>query len=409
MATKIKQNRTIVLPISEESYSKFITDTQEAHRVISSCFAKSPELFPRDFTGSNYTLKGKDRVSKKQNIQLRRLKIGDHIYRIRPSFVMPYMRAKTSEAEKALLLIRFGLPFWVIALVLGRNAMYWYRCFMCLAEMNLVGTTVYNSSKMPKNLIADEFHTRIKGVKAYVATTVAGMCFLGAEVCAKADELSLRSAYGVFKTEAQQVWDKYCPMSINTDGWQATQKALNYLFGKAKIIECYLHAVIKIRDRATKNLEQYRQVAMEKVWNIYRTASKKQMGQQIRRLREWAKKIVPKSAFRDNLIKLCGKKKRWLAHFDAPEAYRTSAHLDRIMKSMERHAINSQMFHGDIQSTTKNFRAFVLLCNFVPSCPKVTKVHEQLTSPVARLNGFVYSNSWLENLLIAGSLNGNKN
>ena len=408
MATKFTENKTIVLPILEENYDSFINDTSEAHRVIKNVHKESPELFPEALSEQGYILKGKDRVSKKIGIQLRRIKTGDEIYRIRPSFVMPYMRAKTSEVENALLLIRFGVPFWVIALVFGRNAMFWYRTFICLSEFNMVGTTVYNPAKMPQHLIADEFHIRIRGVKAYIATVVGGMCFLGAEACTKADELSLRVAYGTFKTEAQKVLSKDSPFSINTDGWTATQNALKCLFVNTKMVECYLHAIIKIRDRATKKLEQYRQIAMDKAWNIYRTTSKKQMGQQIRRLREWTEKVVPESAFRKNLIKLCNKKKTWFTHFDAPEAYRTSAHLDRIMKNMERHSINSQMFHSNALSTTKNFRAFALLCNFVPSCPKVTKIHDQFTSPAARLNEFIYSDSWLENLLIAGSLNGNK-
>ena len=64
---------------------------------------------------------------------MRRIKIEDKIYRIRPSFLMPYMRGKTKEVENALLLIRFGVPFWVIAIVFGRNPMYWYRLFISLA------------------------------------------------------------------------------------------------------------------------------------------------------------------------------------------------------------------------------------------------------------------------------------
>ena len=108
----------------------------------------------------------------------------------------------------------------------------------------------------------------------------------------------------------------------------------------------------------------------------------------------------------DNLLKLCKKKNRWLTHFDNPDAYRTSAHLDRVMKIMERHAINSQMFHATVLSTSMNFRALALIYNFSPSCPAVTKDFPVLVSPAARLNGFVYSENWLENLVIAASLNG---
>ena len=91
---------------------------------------------------------------------------------------------------------------------------------------------------------------------------------------------------------------------------------------------------------------------------------------------------------------------------DSPDAYRTSAHLDRVMKIMERHAINSQMFHATVSSTSMNFRALALIYNFSPSCPAVTKDFPDLVSPAARLNGFVYSKNWLENLVIAASLNG---
>jgi len=403
MATKSKKSMTIVLPIGEEIYSDFVNNRALAHQTIKGLIEKFPELFPPELAEKGYSLYGKDEISKKLGIQLRRIKIGTKIYRIRPSFILPYMRALTETAKHALLLLRFGVPFWVIAIVFGRNPMYWYRLYICLARNNLVGTTVYDKSKMPVDLLADEFHIRIKGVKAYVATIIAKACFLTAEVSAKADELSLRSAYGVFKAEVMAIIADYQPITISTDGWMATQNALKFLFSKVKIIECYLHAYIKVRDRATKKLTEFYEIAADKIWNIYRTESKRQMAQQIRRLREWTKKQLPACAMKDNLLKLCKKKDRWLAHFDAPSAYRTSANLDRVMKNMERHAINSQMFHSNVPITSMNFRAFALLYNFSPSCPAVTKKFPQLISPAARLNGFCYSKNWLENLLIASS------
>lgn len=404
MATQRKINKTIVLPISEENYPLYIQEPKEAHRIIGNCLRQYPELFPTGTGKLGYTLKGKDRASKKLNIQLRRIKVGQSIYRIRPSFILPYMRGHTKDAAKALLLIRHGVPFWVITIVFGRNPMFWYRLFICLSVYNLVGTTVYNLEKMPKDILADEFHIRIRGVKAYVATVIGGFCFLGATACAKANELSLRKAYGVFKTEVQQFIADYQPVTINTDGWFATQNALQFLFNDTQIIECFLHAVIKIRDRATKKLSDVYQLAADKVWNIYNAVSKRQMSQQIRRYREWATQHLKDSAMKNNILKLCNKKAKWLAHFDAPSAYRTSAHLDRIMKTMERHAINSQMFHADVSGTSKNFRAFAMLYNFSPSCPAVTKEYPTLISPAARLNKFVYSENWLQNLLIASSL-----
>lgn len=404
MAAKNTEKRGIYLPIKEKEYHKFERDKKEAHRVIQKYMNEHPEFFPSETLEKGYILNGKDRKSVKLGISLRRIKINNQIYRIRPTFILPYMRGKTKEVEKALFLIRFGVPFWVLAVVFGRNPMYWYRLFISLSTGNLVGTTVYDITKMPKDILADEFHIRLKGVKAYVATIIAKSCFLGVEACAAADEISLRKAYGIFKTEIQQLIYDYQPLTINTDGWWATQNALRHLFNLSKLVECFLHAFIKVRDRATKKVVDFYQIAADKIWDIYRCETKLQMAQQIRRLREWSNTNLPACAMKENILKLCKKKDKWLSHFDVPTAYRTSAQLDRVMKLMERHAINSQMFHSNISMTSKNFRALALIYNFSPSCPAVTKKFPELKSPAERLNGFAFADSWLENLHIAKSI-----
>ncbi|MDV7401425.1 hypothetical protein RZS08_58950, partial [Arthrospira platensis SPKY1] len=100
-----------------------------------------PELFPAQIS-SGYVFNGTTRASSKQGIRMRQLRIGGVIYRVRPSFVMPYMQARTDEVWKGMLLMRYAVPFWVIALILGRNVMYWWRLFISLPSFNLVGTTV---------------------------------------------------------------------------------------------------------------------------------------------------------------------------------------------------------------------------------------------------------------------------
>ena len=408
MALKDRQSRTIVLALSEKEYPSFIEDNRKAHEIISHFITEHPELFPPEILSEGYKLNGYTRISRKLGIRMRRIETAGVTYRIRPSFVMPYMRAKTNEVKNPLFLLRFGVPFWALALVFGRNPMFWYRAFISLGSSSIVGTTVHRADNMPKDLLADEFHTRIKGKKAYIATTVANGCFLGAEACENADEASLKKAYSVFKKEALSLNPDYHPETVNTDGWWATQNAWKSLFRRIFIIECFLHAFLKIRDRATKKLRSVFEQAADKVWDIYRSESKQQMGQRIRRLGEWTKKIVPECPMKENILKLCQKRKRWLAHFDFPDAYHTSNQLDRVMRIMERHTINSQMFHATLESTSKNFRALALLCNFSPSCPAVTDKYPELISPAARLNGFVYNQDWLQNMLTASSLKGFK-
>lgn len=405
MALKDKQSRTIVVSINEVQYPLFMEDNEVAHQLIQKAYSNDPELFPLQM-GHGYKLNGKTRRSKKLGLCMRRIEIQGTTYRLRPSFVLPYMRGKTDDLKHPLFLLRFGVPFWALAYVFGRNAMFWYRAFICLGRFSIVGTSVHHADNLPLDLLADEFHTRIKGLKSYIATTIGRACILGVQASATADQSGLTAAYATFKQEAQVLDPLYEPTTVNTDGWWATQNTWKALFKGICVIECFLHAFIKIRDRATKKLQLFFDQVADKVWDIYRSDSKRQMSQRIRRLAEWTAKTVPTSAMKENLLKLCKKRKRWLQHFDAPSAYRTSANLDRIMKLMEKHQINSQMFHATLESTSMNFRALALIYNFSPSCPAVTDKHPDLVSPAARLNGFVYHQDWLQNLMLAASLNG---
>jgi hypothetical protein len=403
MAVKNKENRTIVLPIEEEKYELFINDIKVGHEIIKAIYEEYAEFFPLEMS-SGYMFNGKTRISKKLGIQMRKIKIGNISYRIRPSFVLSYGRLATENVAHGLFLKRFGVPFWALATVFGHDAMWWYRLYISFGQQNVVSTSVYNLEKLPTDLLADEHHIKIRGKKAYVATTVGKDCFLGMEVCGSANEASLKEAYGVFKEEALGLSPNYQPNSVNTDGWWATQNAWKKLFPSIAVIECFLHAFLKVRDRATKKMNDYFNIAADKIWNFYRTESKRQLAQQIRRLREWTIKNVTNCPMKDNILKLCKKKKKWSKHFDFQTAHKTSNMIDRKMRAMNRHAYNSQMFHADIISTTKNFRAFALLHNFSPSCIQAWDETCTLTSPAARLNNYIYHDNWLQNLLIATSV-----
>lgn len=406
MAVKDTQNRTIVLNIKEENYTKFLSDSNVAHDAIKAHYIQSPELFPISMS-KGYVLNGKTRVSSKMNIQMRKIKVDGITYQIRPSFILPYLRAKTEEASKGLFLLRFGVPFWALAFVFGRNPMWWYRLYLSFSENSIVGTTIKKPEDLPEDLIGDEQHIKVRGEKAYTATTVAENCFLGVAVCEKADEKSLAEGYGVFKEEAADLKPDYQAKTVNTDGWSATQNAWQAIYPCISVVECFLHAFLKVRDRATKSQEEHFQIAADKIWECYRADSKQSMSQRLRRLREWTEKTVPDSPMKKNILKLCKKKERWLKHFKYPNAHRTSNMLDRLMRATSKHAFNSQMFHGKtLKNTTQNFRAFALLYNFSPSCSAAQDQANKLASPAARLNGFTYHEDWLQNLLISASLGG---
>jgi hypothetical protein len=382
-----------------------MTDLAFAHQTLHRAYAQHPELFPAAMA-NGYSFNGTTRVSKKLGIKMRKLQMGAHQYQIRPSFVLPYMRGVTDHIANPLFLLRFGVPFWALAWVFGRDAMYWYRLYVSLSAFSVVGTTVSDADRLPTEVLADEQHIRIQGHKAFVATTVGEDCLLGVAVVGQADAETLQAGYTTFREEAHALDSTYTPTTVNTDGWYATQNAWRALFPHIVVIECFLHAFLKVRDRATQSLRASFQIAAEKIWHCYHAATKRQMAQRLRRLCQWTNEQVPAGPMKENLLKLCEKKPRWLAHLDFPRAYRTSSMLDRLMKFMERHAITAQMFHSSLDQTTKNFRAFALLYNFTPSSPTIVARSPSLGSPAARLNGFVYHATWLQNLLLAASLNG---
>jgi hypothetical protein len=95
-------------------------------------------------------------------VQLRRiqLKATDEqgqrqVFTIAPCDILPYMTGHVTEVEKALFLRRFGVPFWALTYVFGRNDSYWFNLTMALGRHDIVGTTVKQSENLPRHLLAD--------------------------------------------------------------------------------------------------------------------------------------------------------------------------------------------------------------------------------------------------------------
>ena len=165
---------------------------------------------------------------------------------------MPYHTAWTDDVEKAIFLRKFNVPFWALGHVFGKDAMFWYRIEQNSGRNSIVGTTIKDSDFLPEHVAADEKHSRQKGEKVYVPTTVGAECILGASVSEDAAEKGLTEVYGIFKEESQNLDPQYSPKSVNTDGWKATINAWKTLFPCIFVICCFLHVFIKIRDRSQK-------------------------------------------------------------------------------------------------------------------------------------------------------------
>jgi len=100
------------------------------------------------------------------------------------------------------------------------------------------------------------------------------------------------------------------------------------------------------------------------------------------------------------------KKNEYIKAYDCAGCQRTSNMVDRAMNFQKRKLYNGQHFHGTLASATNQMRAHALLVNFCPYSSAVIKRNGGIRSPFEKLNGFQYREDWLENLLVASSLNG---
>ena len=117
--------------------------------------------------------------------------------------------------------------------------------------------------------------------------TAAKECFLGVGVIHSADESALTQAYGEFQQEALALNPDYCPDTVNTDGWDATQQAWKTLFPGITLMLCFLHTVLGIHQHCRRDRVFYKSVT-DKLWGLFHALNPRQFGQCLRRLQEWA-------------------------------------------------------------------------------------------------------------------------
>ena len=394
---------TICLPFRQEDYENVVADPVLFRETLDKFFGDMPELFPEAFA-HGYTMKD-SRFSVKSGFRLRRIECNatGEAFTIRPSFILPYMTGSTDEVADALFLRKFGVPFWALTHVFGRNDMYWYRLEVSLGRNSIVGTTV-RQADLPEHLLGDEHHQTLDGEKVYVATTVGEGCCLGAALSETASEEGLAPAYGVFKQEAENVEPGYQPQTVNADGWAATRAAWLVLFPFIVVIRCFLHGWLNIRDRS-KHLKGLFKTLGDKVWNVFRAENRRSMTQRMRRLREWAKKNLT-GAVLEQVMKLCNRGKEYAETHEHPGCHRTSNMLDRVMRAMNRYFEDGQHLHGSKKAAGQRCRAWALMYNFTPWSPATAKANDGYKCPAERLNRHRYHDNWLHNLLISASLNG---
>lgn len=397
-----KPSRRIVLPIDRDQYPRVVQDAGAFRQWVACSQAHYPELFPEEIA-DGYSLHDIRPSQKLPAVRIRRIRLhrSGAVYRVVPSFVLPYMTGYTDEVEKALYLRRFGVPFWGLTYVFGRNDMYWYRLVEHLGRFDVVGTTVKATDKLPEHLLADEKFTSLNGQEVYVATTVGSDVVLGASLALTAQIEPLEQAYGDFKREALRLNPDYAPKTLNLDGWKQSKAAWLRLFPALIIIRCFLHAFMRIRERC-KHSPGYPQV-QSLIWHIYHAQNYMTYWRRFRAFLAFAEQHLQGEALKA-IRKFQQQRAELFVGWRYPGCHRVSTMLERHMQPMARCLYMGRDFHGHRVSAHLLVRSWALLHNFQPYCPRA-RLRSALpfTSPFHKLNGMTYRTNWLENLLVASS------
>jgi len=394
---------TICLPADKDTYAQLVADPARFRDWLDQSFRSWPELFPKAFP-QGYRLKD-HRISKRADLRLRRvcLKATGESFSIRPSFLLPYLVGTTEEVQGPLFLRAFGVPFWALARVFGKSAMYWYRLEVSLGRNSVAGTTV-RRVPMPQHLLADEHHQPRDGDKNYIATTVGAGCCLGAALAPTANADDLTGAYGVFQQEAQDVDLEYKPETVSVDGWASTHQAWQALFPLVVLLRCFLHGWLNIRSRG--KLREAFQELSARVWEAYHAPNRRCFSQRLRRLLEWARGQSLSAWLLEQVQKLCGRSQEYAQAYAHPGGHRTSNMLDRVMRCMNRYFEDCQHLHGSAEAGGLHVRAWALLHNFRPWGPEAVCDNSGWRCPAERLNQHYYHDDWLQNLFVSASLGG---
>lgn len=397
-----KSSHRIVLPADQAPYTQEVQDRSQFRDWVDRMYQQYPELFPETF-GEGYYLHDLRPSKKMPQVPIRRIRLKHtrSVYRVVPSFILPYMTGYTDDVEKALFLRRFGVPFWGLSYVFGRNDMYWQRLVAQLGRYDLVGTTVKDAELLPDHLLADEKFTSLNGKRMFVATTVGADIILGAATSPTVQTAELTDAYGEFRREALRLKPDYQPVTVNTDGWRQTRLAWYALFPAIFVVRCFLHAYMRIRDRCKSTPVFNEMRAM--IWHIYHARSYVTYWRRYRKFLSFARDHLKGEALK--AVNKFEKKraelyKGWLY----PGAHRVSTMLERHMQPMTRCLYMGRDFHGHRNTAHLLIRGWTLLHNFQPYCQRArARSKSPYCSPFHKLNQKQYHDCWLQNLLIATS------
>ena len=146
------RGKSICAPFeSEDHYAICVVDPDCFRHYLMELHSRHPELLPAGFE-QGFLFHDKT-WSIKQRVLTRRLRLmaTGQLYQARPSFLMPYMTARTEMVDAVCICGSGVFPSMPWLYLFGRDAMFWYRAEVALSRPSLVGTTIKCPEKLPEH------------------------------------------------------------------------------------------------------------------------------------------------------------------------------------------------------------------------------------------------------------------
>src|SRR5712691_4563797 len=178
-----------------------------------------------------------------------------------------------------------------------------------------------------------------------------------------------------------------------------SREAWRRLFPTITLVLCFLHSILKIKDRCTVAL---RHQVLDRAWQVYQATTKRQFAQRLRRLAEWTP-THRSGAVAEMVLQRCRRRADFTTAYDGPQAHRTSQAVDRRLNSHDRRLDAMRYGHATTASARLAVRAMALQGNLHLYGSRLRRDQPSRVSPFHDLNGFQYYPNWLHNLLIAYS------
>jgi hypothetical protein len=294
------------------------------------------------------------------------------VFTVLPHFVLRYRQMRPEVARDALLATHGGLSLELCAVISHISPMALYRLVCAFGGQSLVTVLTRCGLPLPTYFLADEKHSRCLTAKVYLPTIVCGRVLWHLGYTEEASAAAFTESYGVFQRAATQQEPSYRVKGVLIDGFDSTAKSMRTLFPRARLGNCFRHALNKLPGKLMAIPSSVRKTLRTQFHTLlYRARQRKglrvfALGQRLRR-------------FADHVVTTAGtangqrvrqwfhdKKAGWYAVLDDPQMPATSTLLDQAHNAIERKLFAMKGFHHPSGSQQAFLTGLAHLYNLIP-------------------------------------------